>query len=246
MHTTTTNNQYENTTIYNGVTQFESTDARRAFPCFDEPSFKAQFKISMIAPSVCTVLSNMNVMETINPLDASYECLYTAPISMGGFDTKCKMVQFEASPAMSTYLVAFVVGLYDNVSDYTANGLKTSIYFPVDSDAKHAQYALDAAIKILPFYEQLFGVAFPLNKMDCIALSDFAAGAMENWGLVTYRRTALLVDPDVSSKSALQRVVVVIAHGLFLLFNRIQCTHYILCCCVYAEFAHQVINFVLF
>ena len=173
--------QYENTTIYNAVTQFESTDARRAFPCFDEPSFKAIFQITMIAPEICTVLSNMNVSDTTiitDTNDINYDkCYYKAPDSMGGIDRSCKQIEFTPSPPMSTYLVAFVVGLYKNVTDHTPNGLKTSVYFPIDSDEDHARYALDAAVKILPYYEQLFGVEFPLPKMDCIALSDFAAGA---------------------------------------------------------------------
>lgn len=129
----------------------------------------------MIAPQICTVLSNMNVIDTTNINDDN--CFYKAPVSIGGVSSKCKKVEFAVSPAMSTYLVAFVVGLYNNVTDFTKNGLKTSIYFPIDSDTNHAQYALDAAIKILPYYEQLFNVTFPLPKMDCIALSDFAAGA---------------------------------------------------------------------
>ena len=118
----------------------------------------------------------MNV-EQIIMLDDNQECIYNAPLSMGGINSKCKLVEFAQSPAMSTYLVAFVVGLYNNVSTLTSNGLKTSIYFPIDSDADHATYALNAAATILPYYEQLFGVPFPLPKMDCIALSDFAAGA---------------------------------------------------------------------
>ena len=123
----------------------------------------------------------MDVINTItinNTDDKNYnKCYYKAPVSMGGINDKCKKIEFRTSPAMSTYLVAFAVGLYNNVTNYTMNGLKTSIYFPIDSDANHARYALDAAIKILPYYEQLFGVDFPLPKMDCIALSDFAAGA---------------------------------------------------------------------
>ena len=87
------------------------------------------------------------------------------------------MVEFAESPPMSSYLVAFIVGLYDNVHGVTRNGLLTAIYYPIDSSADYAQYALDAALEILPFYEEQFGVDFPLSKMDCIALSDFSAGA---------------------------------------------------------------------
>ncbi len=166
------------------MTQFESTDARRAFPCFDEPAFKARFSIKVLAPAVCTVLSNMNVL-TVTVLqeeggdddDDGSRCPYTAPLSMGGQQSGCQLVEFAESPAMSSYLVAVIVGIYRNVSGVTSNGLQMAVHYPVDSAAEYAEYALAAALEILPFYEEQFGVEFPLKKMDCIALSDFSAGA---------------------------------------------------------------------
>ena len=119
---------------------------------------------------------------------------------------------------MSSYLVALVVGDYQHVTvDVPASDLRDYvlpfyIYYGYDINTTEATFALDTASAILPYYEQLFGISFPLPKMACIALSDFAAGAMENWGLVTYRKTALLADPNLSSESSLERVVVVIAH----------------------------------
>eukprot|EP01084_Bolivina_argentea_P174647 302519_1 len=159
---------------------------------------------------ICGGTRNYRDVATTQILNINnYKCKY---IYSNGTNNQCKLVSFHTSPLMSTYLIAFAIGLYNHVTNYTTNGLKSSIYFPINSDINHATYALNTAIKILPFYEQLFGVSFPLPKMDCLALSDFSAGAMENWGLVTYRRTALLVDPVISSEAALQRVVVVIAH----------------------------------
>ena len=123
---------------------------------------------------------------------------------------------------MSSYLVAFVVGDYQYItSDIPPNTdvnpardyiLPMSIYFGYDINVTDAVFALNVSKLILPYYELLFGIAFPLPKMDCIGLSDFAAGAMENWGLVTYRKTTLFANPQQSAESSLQTVVVDIAH----------------------------------
>uniref|UniRef100_A0A8C9TJ48 Aminopeptidase n=1 Tax=Scleropages formosus TaxID=113540 RepID=A0A8C9TJ48_SCLFO len=179
------------------VTQFEATDARRAFPCWDEPAIKATFDITLIVPKDRVALSNMNVIDRKPYPD----------------DDNLLEIKFATTPIMSTYLVAFVVGEYDFVESQSSDGVTVRVYTPVGK-AEQGKFALEVATKTLPFYKDYFNVPYPLPKIDLIAIADFAAGAMENWGLVTYRETALLIDPKNSCSSSRQWVALVVGHEL--------------------------------
>ncbi|XP_022253122.1 puromycin-sensitive aminopeptidase-like [Limulus polyphemus] len=182
---------------YAAVTQFEPTDARRAFPCWDEPALKATFDISLIAAKDLVTLSNMNIVSS-------------KPVAT---NPELKEVQFATSPVMSTYLVAVVVGEFDYVEEQSGDGVQVRVYTPVGKQ-EQGRFALEVACKALPFYKQYFNIAYPLPKMDLIAISDFSAGAMENWGLVTYRETCLLVDPQNTSADRKQWIALVVGHEL--------------------------------
>ncbi|KAH0626797.1 hypothetical protein JD844_002010 [Phrynosoma platyrhinos] len=184
-------------TRFAAVTQFEATDARRAFPCWDEPAIKATFDISLVVPKDRVALSNMNVTDRRPYPD----------------DENLVEVKFARTPVMSTYLVAFVVGEYDFVETRSTDGVLVRVYTPVGK-AEQGKFALEVAAKTLPFYKDYFNVPYPLPKIDLIAIADFAAGAMENWGLVTYRETALLIDPKNSCSSSRQWVALVVGHEL--------------------------------
>lgn len=178
-----------------GVTQFESTDARRAFPAFDEPAQKSVFEVSFKVPSDRTVISN-----TIESEVLEHE---------GGYKT----VRFSPSPKMSSYLLAFIIGHFEFISKKTKDGTLVRV-FVTPGKKKQAEFALSVAVKTLEFYADYFKIKYPLPTSDLIAIPDFAAGAMENWGAVTYRETALLVDPENSSTANTQWVALVIAHEL--------------------------------
>ncbi|ERN06883.1 hypothetical protein AMTR_s00005p00250950 [Amborella trichopoda] len=176
------------------VTQFEPADARRCFPCWDEPAVKATFKVTLEVPSELIALSNMPVLQEKH-------------------DGPLKIVYFEESPIMSTYLVAVVVGLFDYMEGKTLNGTCVRVYCQVGK-TDQGKFALDVAVKALDLYKKYFAEPYPLPKLDMIAIPDFAAGAMENYGLVTYRETALLYDERNSAAANKQRVAIVVAHEL--------------------------------
>lgn len=186
---------------YMATTQFEATDARKAFPCWDEPASKATFDIILCVPSELVALSNMDVSSE-NPIQG----------------TSLKEVKFNTTPIMSTYLLAFIVGDLDFIESHTSGKVsgtpvKCRVYAPKGS-SQQGQFSLDVCTKTLDLFDEVFGTPYPLPKMDMVAIPDFDAGAMENWGLVTYRTVLLLFDEATSSAKAKQRIASVVAHEL--------------------------------
>ncbi len=187
--------EHEGKALHIAVSQFESTEARRAFPCFDEPAQKAIFDVTLMIPSHMTAISNTVVS---NILEHS-----------PGF----KVVEFAPTPKMSTYLLAFVVGDFEYIEGKTKDNVLVRV-FTTPGKKQQAKFSLDVAIKCLEFYNNYFGIVYPLPVLDMIAIPDFAAGAMENWGAVTYRESSLLIDEDISSTASKQWVAIVVAHEL--------------------------------
>jgi len=183
---------------YNGrkyeVSQMEATDARVAFPNFDEPAYKATFDITAIVDKGDTAISNGEIVsDTPGPGDKH-------------------TIKFATSPKMSSYLVALTVGDWKCVSDHT-DGVKVSVC-TVPGKENLAQFPLEASKYILHYYDSYYGIKYPLPKLDNIAVPDFQAGAMENWGAIIYRETALLVDDKNASVGDKQGVAETIAHEM--------------------------------
>ncbi|KAJ1208527.1 hypothetical protein NDU88_003911 [Pleurodeles waltl] len=176
-------------------TQFEPTAARMAFPCFDEPAYKASFAVRILREPRHHALSNMPIVKSVPITDSLIE------------------EHFAVSVKMSTYLVAFIVSDFKSVSKMTQRGVKVSVYCAPDK-INQANYALDASVKLLEFYEDYFRIPYQLPKQDLVAIPDFQSGAMENWGLTTYRETALLFHPESSTASNKLSITMTVAHEL--------------------------------
>lgn len=186
---------------HNGVkkellaTQFESHHAREVFPCIDEPEAKATFDVTLTTETGITVLGNM-------------------PVSLQREEDGLLVTTFETSPRMSTYLLAWVTGEMHAKSGKTKRGVEVNIWATPAQPAASLDFALDIAIRSIEFYEAYFNTEYPLPKSDHVALPDFSSGAMENWGLITYREIALLADPATTGISSKQYIATVIAHEL--------------------------------
>uniref|UniRef100_A0A8B9FGJ0 Aminopeptidase n=1 Tax=Amazona collaria TaxID=241587 RepID=A0A8B9FGJ0_9PSIT len=176
------------------ATQFEPVAARSAFPCFDEPAFKATFLIKIKRDEKLSTLSNM-------PKKA------TTPVTNGIVQD-----EFFVSLKMSTYLVAFAVADLKNISRET-NGSLVSVY-AIPQHINQVEYALNTSVKLLEFYQNYFSINYPLEKLDLVAIPDFQSGAMENWGLITFRESALLFNSRTSSARDKKLITAVIAHEL--------------------------------
>lgn len=182
-------------------TQFESCDARRAFPCFDEPNLKATFDFEIEVPKGQVALSNMPVKS-----------------ERDGSKPGLKFVSFERTPIMSTYLLAWAVGDFEYVEAMTQrkyNGASIPVRVYTTRGLKNqARFALECAHRTVDYFSEVFGIDYPLPKVDLLAVHEFAMGAMENWGLVTYRTTAVLFDEGKSDARYKNRIAYVVAHEL--------------------------------
>ncbi|KAK9737306.1 Peptidase M1 N-terminal domain [Popillia japonica] len=182
----------ENETEYIATTQFQTTDARKAFPCFDEPNFKAVFQITINRPEDYISLANTNITTTTSTQDV-----------------------YSDTPVMSTYLVAFIISKFEGYSSQGGEREQYDVWSQPDARST-AKYAYDIGLLVLDELDEYTGLPYydmeGVDKMDQIAIPDFSAGAMENWGLVTYRETSLLWDEHQSTNASKQRVATVVAH----------------------------------
>lgn len=176
------------------ATQFESHHAREAFPCIDEPEAKATFDLSL----------NTDIGEVV---------IANTPVKEQHEEDNRLQTTFETTPKMSTYLLAFVSGDMQYRESTTDSGVVVRAY-ATKENVGFTDFALDVATKTLDFYNEYFGIPYPLEKCDLIALPDFASGAMENWGCITFREQCMLVDPENTSLPTKQYVAMVVAHEL--------------------------------
>ena len=177
------------------ATQFESHHAREVFPCVDEPAAKAEYDLTLITQTGITVLGNMPVKSE----EENDDSLTTT---------------FEKTPRMSSYLLAFVIGELHKKTARTKSGVEVNVWATPAQNENTLDFALDIATRSIDFYDEYFGVKYPLPKSDHVALPDFSSGAMENWGLITYRESCLLADPELTPEYSRRFIATVIAHEL--------------------------------
>ena len=177
------------------ATQFESHHAREVFPCVDEPAAKAEYDLTLITRPEITVLGNM-------------------PVKSEEENGDSHTTAFEKTPRMSSYLLAFVIGELHKKSARTKSGVEVNVWATPAQNENTLDFALDIATRSIDFYDEYFGVKYPLPKSDHVALPDFSSGAMENWGLITYRESCLLADPELTPESSRRFIATVIAHEL--------------------------------
>lgn len=175
------------------MTQFESHHAREAFPCIDEPEAKAIFNLTLHTRPNITVLAN-------------------TPVKDQKSENGQLITAFDPTPKMSTYLLAFVMGELHSKSVTTTRGTEVNVWATVAQPAEALDFALDAGKRSIEYFEDYFGMHYPLPKLDHVACPDFSSGAMENWGLITYRERILLAYPGETAQSTLEYIAIVIAH----------------------------------
>jgi len=176
------------------ATQFESHSAREAFPCIDEPMAKATYDLSLTYPEGLVALSNM-------------------PSSSSSIDAGLETTEYDTTPIMSTYLLAFAIGDYKKVSTKTKRGVELNVWSTPDY-AEFLDFALETGKRGLDFFEDYFGIDYPLPKCDFVAIPSFSAAAMENWGLITFRESAMIVDAQNTKLASKQRIAETIIHEL--------------------------------
>ncbi len=190
---------YVSTYEFNGApqkliaTQFESHYAREAFPCIDEPAAKAGFALTIIVPDrqpTDVILANTELIKQ-----------------------DVDRFEFAPTPRMATYLLAWVIGPLRSVSGVNQGGIKVTSYAPLNQSSSSLEFANEVAMRALDYYTEKFQTPYPLAKLDQVALPDFEAGAMENWGLVTYRESCLLAEPNASVDTK-QSVAITVTHEL--------------------------------
>lgn len=176
-------------------TQFESHHAREAFPCIDEPEAKATFDLTLVTPAGYDVIGNM-------------------PITGQAEDGGSVSSTFGTTPKMSTYLLAFAFGELQSKSTTTKDGVIVNVWSTLEHRPEALDFALDTGKRCIEFFNDYYGTPYPLPKCDMVAIPSFSSGAMENWGLVTYRESCLLADPETSSQSGREVVALVVCHEL--------------------------------
>lgn len=177
------------------ATQFESHHAREVFPCIDEPEAKATYDVTLTTEPSITVLGNM-------------------PIKRQREEDGQLVTSFDRTPRMSVYLLAWVLGELHSKSATTTSGVEVNIWATPAQRPEALDFALDHAVKSIEFFDDYFDTPYPLPKSDHVALPDFSSGAMENWGLITYRETTLLADPATTTVASKQYIATVISHEL--------------------------------
>ena len=199
-------------------TQFESHYARMMFPCIDEPEAKATFDLKVIDTDIeDTILSNMPILServlTYTSVNADLNPKEDPNALNLNTEVSRKIVTFKTTPKMSTYLLAICIGKFNRVSGTNQHGIEVTTYGVLNQPTECLEFSNQIAMGSLDFYDQLFEVPYPLPKLDQVAIPDFDAGAMENWGLVTYRESCLLADQN-TPQTTKEYIATVVTHEL--------------------------------